>query len=1270
MRKEPNAVRFSSRIYGREEELSVLKDSFKWASLGSTELVLISGSSGIGKTALVEKAFKPTLRGKCYFASGKFDQINPSSPYEPIIRCFQFVIQQLLTEPEPQIRKWVTRMEQAIGSNGTIIAEVIPEVRWLLGDLLPSEHLPAAELQKRFEWVFRRFVQVFTQVDHPLVLFFDDVQWADKASLRLIDSILTDPESQHLVVIVAYRDQEGHENVHILDQWTQRKQEGLSIRKLSLAPLELTHIQTIVSESLQCDPKVGLPIAQTLYTKSIGNPYFLQHLLKSAHEENYLNYDMATGSWAWDMQALDQLPDIDGQLDYFMTRIHRLPNPTKQLLATSACLGGTFHIRLLSAVSHSAEDECMQHLSSAVQEGFLFKDDGDLNNEGIYRFSHDQIQQAAYSLLDRKMCMNIHASAGRFLLEYQSIDDSDQSLFDTANHFNQAVDLLSADEREKVAELNVKAGKKAMKSSAFSEALQYFSNGIACLTSDCWSRRFEFTFELHLLRSECEYLCSHYERADAQLNELSMHARHWTQRAQVYILKIKQYSNRGRYAEAIELGLQSLKEAGIRLSAQPKKYVIVKEIFLTQRLLNQNMQQLSALEETDDPRVKTMMNLVMALLTASFFGNRELFAVLAAKFIRWVFKNGNTPEAGLVYTSYGIIMGTMLGDYSGGYRLGTIALELAERSGIRSVLSKVYVMFYGVISPWIHYDHKVGEKLLEASKLGMEAGEYVYASFAMGALQNWSYARDNMRDLQMKARNSMQFVELTNEQLVLTNALIYAEWARKMQSTDEDAFSVTDGRLSEKDFMEEIMNDESQKVTLYQIYTYKIQLYYLFGHYREALYYAELANPYENISAHSPHLPAQYFYEAMAIAAAWHDLPVIKRKSYARRFKQLYRQFKKWVQVSPSHFKQKFVLLQAEWARVKGAEDDVIDRYDMAIQLAQGAEDYRHVAVACERAARHHLQKGRSRIALGYLLESYEAYDAWGMEIKRKNLREEFPEWLQERQESEEVADNNKDAEKGTSLTNEVNMDLAAIVKASMSLSQSLDLQHILQQLMKIFIQTAKASKVCLIVNDKHNLRVEQVGYADKKSLNLSTALLDSEEVPISLIQYSSRLEKIIQIEDISQDELFQTDPYVVRNSCKQVCCLPIFSQKQFSGVLYFEDTDLELPLSEATLETLRILSAQAIFVWKLSDSFGDITISQSSPSPQSESESYVDALTKRELEVLNLMAAGMTNKEIAIELGITAGTVKVHTHNIFSKLNVNRRTKAVAEGIKLNLLN
>ncbi len=1255
-------------IHGRSEELAVLQQAYQWTALGSTELVLIAGPPGIGKTAFVMQAFKPTVAGRCKFAWGKFDPYGTSHPYAPLVTCFRFLIRQLLTEPEAVLDDWKATIREAVGENGSVITEVIPEAKLLLGDSSPIERLPAAKSHHRFEWIFRRFVRAFAKADHPLVLFFDDIQWADKATLALLRSLLIDPDIQHLFILGAHRDQDWNDNALRFEEWLQGEHAGYSIRRLKLEPLEMGHVQTIVSERLKSGYEACFPLAHALYAKTIGNPLYLHQLIESALDEGIISRTGLAGQWEWDLEALSAFPSIDGQIEYLTGRINRLPVHARQLLTVAACLGGSFTGAILSKVSGLSQSQLDILLFDAVQAGLLASRDDAIGGR-VYAFSHDRIHQAAYLLSNRQERMAIHLAAGRYLMQIYHTADREQVLFDTINHLNEALELMSAEERELCCRLNEEAGGKAMQSSAYAEALSYYRRAVQCLPDHYWDSDNAFAFQLHLRAAECEYLCTYYEQAEARLDELMQRAGCWLQRAQVVKIKIDQYSNIGKYAQAIELGCATLLEAGMQLSISPGKAVVQREIRQAKRELDARIDELHALPETDEPEIRLMMEIMVSLVGPTFFSNREVFALLSSRFIRLVMEHGASHIASAIYASYGMALCTMTSDLDSGYRLGRIAMELADQSGIASVKSKVYAMFHCVISPWMGYKQRDEEQLTDAIHYGLQSGDYVFASYAIGGLINMSYAVHPMQRMQKVMSECLQFVEITKEELIYKNVMIYMHVAEMLQSTDDGDFALTAGRASEAQLLEDVMRDESRAVTLYQIYTYKTQIGYLFGRYEEAIRHAELAEPYEGLAVQSPHMPILRFYEAMALSALLRVKPGgDDAQRWQSRLKLRYRQFRDWSGMSPACFGYKFMLLQAEQPGGRVSEPTVIELYDRSIQLARDNGDPQYWAVACERAARHHLAKGRERIAQGYMSEAHEAYAEWGVESKCSRLRDEFPEWFSGSNPYQEWTPPQHVESANYARVGQARSRTMEMMQDSLLFSPDMSLHDIQRRLLERIVEMTDMQYGCLIRRRSDGLWIEQVMRRGIWSETAPEGMEHSRHVPRSLIQYTSRWGKPVQIGNASQDELFADDPYYAERTIRAVSCLPIFAQTQFVGMLYLELPQDVHPLPEELLSALSMLAAQLLFMMKLSETFGD-SAGDDESKPKIIDERLIEPLTDRELEVLSYMSRGMTNKEIAVKLGVTAGTVKVHTHNLFSKLNVSRRMNAVAKAERMKLL-
>lgn len=1261
-------ARCTNIVYGREIEYAQIIEAFRWASLGATEYILISGQAGIGKTTLVNSALMQISREHSYVISGKFDQFQQDIPYEAFIQSFRQLIRKLLTEHKSELEKWRRTLFKAMGVQAAVLAEVIPELHHLVGVTEKPESLPPAETQLRFERAVRQFVRLFCRADQPLVLFIDDLQWADTASMKLLNSMITDPESQYLLVICAYRADEIDDKPLVPSDV---ELAGVNVRHIQLLPMDLVELQQITADMVDGDERCLLELTQLLYVKSAGNPLYFKQLLQMVLEKEWLRYSQEHNNWELVRNNIAQLPGYEGHLDYIINKIHSLPTLVKQILTSASCLGGQFGVESLQVVSKLSHNDVLFALKIALHEGFLFS----LQQEEMYQFAHDRIQQAASSMLSDLERQHIHFAIGMHLYS-QLNDENDQQLYETVHHLQEAIELMDAQNRKILVALHAKAAEKALQSSAFTIALHHARLGIELLTEN--EQDYDLVFKLHLLQAQTEYLCGHYPQAEGNISKLLENARNWTDRAKVYLIQINHYSNMGKYADAIAIGLKALDESGIRIPAKPSRWQILKEVLHTKSILLRNWERFTTLERTKDPKKEIILELMFSIVAPAFLGDRNVFAVLSSRFIRYVLKHGSSHVAPALYAAYGVLIGVLLGDYKNGYRLGEIAVQQAERAGIRSVQCKTYVVFGGIIAPWVRHA-KIGEEYLErAVQLGIESGDYVYTSYAIGAHTNLVYIRGDLREIQNVNRNYLQILEQTKDEFIIKNSLVFIDYASRLMSPNSDVITLSDGRSTETDFVAGLIDEESGDVTLYQYYTYKLQIYYWYGMFWEALNYAERAEPYAHKAIHGVHHAEKYFYEALTITALWSSLSPKQSNNLGKRLRRIVRKLKVWSTHCPANFLHKYTCVQAEVYRIKGQDDQAIQLYEQALDQALVEGFIRTRAVIAEITGRYYLQRGITRIATVYLNEALNDYRATGVEAKVSDLLQRYPELLK----MEMVEDNPQypletkvQESKNTSSIkrNDIHeLDIAAIIKGSYALSEDIGLEEVLEQLIKVIVERLDATKGLLLVQKQGELFVQ--GGLDKyaDSIKRGKPLSEYDVVPHSVIRYVTHTQEALIIGHAQSDPLFSPDPYITKNKCKSIVCMPLMVQGRNIGTLYLENQEVNEAFSHNQIDVLQALTSQITFVLRLFESFGikeEEKIDEDNFDINLESSTFKEPLTERELEVLQLMSIGLTNKEIAQRLGITPGTVKVHCHNLFSKLNVNRRTQAIAEAKKRRIL-
>jgi len=279
----PDRLLIPEKLYGRGREIETLLASFDRIVAGALpELVLVSGYSGIGKSSVVNELQKVLVQPRALFASGKFDLYKRDIPYVTLAQAFQGLIRFLLSTSETELQSWRHAFGEALGPNGRLIVDLVPELKLIIGEQPPVTVLPPKDAQARFQLVFRRFIGVFARREHPLVLFLDDLQWLDSSTLDLLEDLLTEPDIRHLLLIGAYRDNEVNSSHPLMRKLEEMRQAGAVVHRIVLAPLSCEDLEKLIADSLHCEPIRAAPLAQLVHQRTAGNPFFATQFITAA----------------------------------------------------------------------------------------------------------------------------------------------------------------------------------------------------------------------------------------------------------------------------------------------------------------------------------------------------------------------------------------------------------------------------------------------------------------------------------------------------------------------------------------------------------------------------------------------------------------------------------------------------------------------------------------------------------------------------------------------------------------------------------------------------------------------------------------------------------------------------------------------------------------------------------------------------------------------------------------------------------------------------
>ena len=1186
------------KLYGRKQEIETLLTAFERVAGGENcnqsqiEMMLVAGYAGIGKSALVQEIYKSITQRRGYFISGKFDQFQHNIPYSAIVQAFRSLVQQLLSESEAQLAQWREKLLAALGSNGQMIIDVIPEVELIVGPQPVVQQLEPTENQNRFNLVFQNFVRVFCQASHPLVIFLDDLQWADFASLKLIELIMSDDQIKYLFLIGAYRDNEVSP-IHPLTIAVELlKSEGAAITQITLDSLNLEEITHLIADTLSQDNSAVRSLAELIMGKTQGNPFFVNEFFKALYQNNLLIFDWQQGSWQWDITNIEERGITDNVVELMIAKLKKLPELTQQVLRLAACVGNSFDLNTLSIIQKKLPAEIFSELLPGIEEGVILPTSELEAVEAIdsqllilnYKFLHDRVQQAAYALIDEQQKKRVHLQIGRLLLRNTPTEQKVERIFDLVAHLNQAQDLIQ-DDREKLelVQLNLEAGKKAKDATAYSSAREYLNIGRDLLSENDYQESYKLFFTLHKELAEVEYLNGNFEPAEKLINLTLAKTRSAVEKAELYRILIVLYATSAKYEEAIQAGRKGLALLDIELPESDFETAIEREIVqIKEKLRGRKIASLLDEPEMIIPTQKAALKILGFMDSTAYMLNTSLFALLTAKQVNLCLKYGNLPEAVKFYSDYGIIMIYLLEDYQAAYEFGLLALKLSEKFKNYGQKCKVSLIFSFWLSCWLKPLKSIDIILKNGYRSGLESGEIQYSGYILAyILFTYFYRGIQLETTLTKFLDSYHFCNKTKNYLSIELILALQLILLNLMGIGEDKFNFSTEKISESQYLESGRSPHA--ICIYQIF--KSQVLYIYGQPEEALKCTLAAENLLTWIAGQYFLSEHNFYCSLILAALYSEATAAKQKQYWQKLAANQKQMKIWADNCPENFLHKYLLVAAEIARISGRWTEAMDLYDRAIESAKEHEFIQNEALANELAAKFWLNRGKEEFAQLYLKKARQCYQIWGAKRKVADLDERYPQWL-----SATTPEVQTIATRISNSNSEL-IDLAAVIKASQAISSEIALDKLLEKLMKIVIENAGAQKGFLLLPSQGDLEnedshwvIEAKGAVDEDAVTILQSIPVDSVAPSSqisylsaaIINYVAHTQESIVLNDAAHEGQFTRDTYIVATQPKSVLCTPLLNQSKLYGILYLENNLTTDAFTPERLEVLKLLSSQA----------------------------------------------------------------------------------------------
>ncbi|PJZ79586.1 protein kinase domain-containing protein [Leptospira meyeri] len=1188
--KNDKSSRFQipKKLYGRESQLHVFEEKFLDAKEGRIETFLISGRSGIGKSALINEIQKPVTREKAYFASGKFDLYKKSIPYRAINLALQGLVRQLLSESESAVKEWKKNLSDALGANAKLIIDVVPELSQLLGDKPTPPELDSLETENRFHLVFRKFLRTICTKEHPVVLFLDDMQWADSSSILLLKEVLTDPEISYFFIILSYRDNEVFPTDPFFRLLEELREIQIAITEIRLEPLRERDVALLVSETLMVPESEIRPIAEVLWKKTKGNPFHVNEMFKNLYERSYIYF--ADDHWSWDKDKIDSVNISDNVIDLIIDKINLQSAELIDALKLTACIGNWFRHDIYATIADRPFHKASMDLVTLANEEFLILGMEDAN------FTHDKIREAIYKIISPEEKAKLHYKIGKTYLSILYKYKLEDHLFTIVNQLNLgASQMKGSEELAELRILNEKAGFKALNSSAYDAAFTFFDRMVGLMKDEEWKSDYENTLKLHLAYARSAYLSKNFEAAEKSFNYILSFVRNDLDKILVYELQSSMLVTQNKMKEVLETLKQALKLVGVRLPKKANSLSPLPELIKFKfKLGNRSIESLEHLPISNDPKYLAIMRLLNACIAPSFLAEPDLFPVIVLKLVNHTLRFGLCEISAFGFCAMGVIQGSGLGNYDDGFKFGQLGVRLLDTLDAKPFQCRTLFMFACMISPWKNHARDGRSIFWDSFLAGMETGDLQYSSYSLNNIHFQGLLfRENLEDLyKSQLRYDASLLSLRQNHAYQVHRL-NLQLVENMRGESPDPMSLEGRYFSESETVSEWLATGNANA-LFDYYLCKLRIEYFLGDKEKAYEYSLKLDGLEGAMFGMMFVPEHVFLGALVTFSLIVDnmIPSGTTKSSLKKRLVLFgKRMKVWAKSSPENFSHKYEIISALLLYLANQKTQAVIACKAAISSAREYSYILEEAIANEFLVRMWKETGFEQYSNLHLVEAHYRYGKYGFLSKVKQL--ELSHISLKKYIGRNFRTDSTDSLALFSTTKDIfgdvgsSLDINTVIKASQTISGEIQLNRLLEKMMKILIENAGAERGYFILKSDSGWQVLAESEVEKESVSVYSetpfaidflepvAYVNQNKIPSQIIGYVVRTGLVVICGDAAREGDFKNDPYVKSTLPKSLLCYPILSHGTVVGIVYLENNLTTDAFTPGRVEILKILSSQ-----------------------------------------------------------------------------------------------